>query len=173
MDLLNKTILRPKKSLSSKARRKSSRPVAALGFSAGYGGHRPPLQAIIARPSANGAAPSPPGSNVIPCSCRTPSPKASCRKPSVSSKPICPPILPNASPPKPPYLYSRHTHFHKTLNHPGNRGRNTLYVYMRHWTASWLKRERWGLYKQLPRGYSLGHPLPDPQTARPALFLIS
>ena len=40
------------------------------------------------------------------------------------------------------YLYPRHRHFKQMLNRPGNRGRDNLYVYMRHWTAGWLKRER-------------------------------
>ncbi|MSR65547.1 MAG: hypothetical protein EXS18_07190 [Verrucomicrobiae bacterium] len=58
------------------------------------------------------------------------------------------------------HLYPRHRHFHKMLNRPGNRGRHNLYVYMRHWTASWLKRERWSLFKRLPWEYALGRPLP-------------
>lgn len=58
------------------------------------------------------------------------------------------------------YLYPRHRHFHKMLNRPGNRGRDNLYVYMRHWTASWLKRERYGLFKRLPWEYALGRRLP-------------
>ena len=53
-------------------------------------------------------------------------------------------------------LYPRHAHFHKMLNRPGNRGRDDLYMYMRHWTASWLKRERYGLFKRLPWEYALG-----------------
>src|ERR1017187_7440115 len=48
------------------------------------------------------------------------------------------------------HLYPRHRHYHKMLNRPGNLGRNYLYVYMRHWTAGWLRRECYGLYKQLP-----------------------
>ena len=58
------------------------------------------------------------------------------------------------------YLYPRHKHFHKTLNHPGNRGRDNLYMFMRHWTAGWLKREGYALYKRLPWSYALGRPLP-------------
>jgi hypothetical protein len=59
------------------------------------------------------------------------------------------------------HLYPRHRHFHKMLNRPGNRGRHNLYVYMRHWTASWLKRERWSLFKRLPWEYALGRQLPS------------
>ncbi len=47
------------------------------------------------------------------------------------------------------YLYPRHKHFHKGLNRPGNRGRENLLMFMRHWTAGWLKRERPALYKKL------------------------
>ena len=58
------------------------------------------------------------------------------------------------------HLYPRHKHFHKVLNLPGNRGRDSLYMYMRHWTASWLKRERPALFKRLPWSYALGSKLP-------------
>jgi hypothetical protein len=58
------------------------------------------------------------------------------------------------------HLYPRHCHFHKMLNRPGNRGRNNLYVYMRHWTASWLKRQHRALFNRMPWEYSLGRPLP-------------
>ena len=58
------------------------------------------------------------------------------------------------------YLYPRHKHFNKMLNRPGNRGRDNLYVYMRHWTAGWLKRERRRLFNQLPYSFSLGRRLP-------------
>lgn len=54
------------------------------------------------------------------------------------------------------HLYPRHKHFHKMLNRPGNRGRDNLYTYMRHWTCSWLKRERYALYKKLPWSFALG-----------------
>jgi hypothetical protein len=58
------------------------------------------------------------------------------------------------------YLYGRHKHFHKTLNGRGNRGRDSLYMYMRHWTGGWLKRERNPLHKKLPWEYAYGWPLP-------------
>ena len=59
------------------------------------------------------------------------------------------------------YLYPRHAHFKKMLNRPGNRGRDNLYMYMRHWTASWLKRERLALYRRLPWSYYQGQRLPQ------------
>jgi hypothetical protein len=57
-------------------------------------------------------------------------------------------------------LYARHKHFHRVLNRPGNRGRDALTMYMRHWTCGWLKRERSALYRRLPWDYALGKPLP-------------
>jgi hypothetical protein len=65
-------------------------------------------------------------------------------------------------------LYPRHAHFHKMLNRPGNRGRDNLYMYMRHWTASWLKRERHALFKKLPWEYARGRRLPVTTRAAPA-----
>ena len=58
------------------------------------------------------------------------------------------------------HLYPRHRHFHEVLNRSGNRGRDNLYVYMRHWTCGWLKRERYSLYRRLPWEYALGRALP-------------
>jgi hypothetical protein len=58
------------------------------------------------------------------------------------------------------YLYLRHKHFHKGMNRPGNRGRENLLMFMRHWTAGWLKRERYALYKKLPWSFSMGQRLP-------------
>lgn len=59
------------------------------------------------------------------------------------------------------HLYPRHAHFKKMLNRPGNRGRDNLYMYMRHWTAAWLKRGRPALFKRLPWSYPLGQRLPE------------
>jgi hypothetical protein len=58
------------------------------------------------------------------------------------------------------HLYPRHKHFHKVLNRPGNRGRDNLYMFMRHWTAGWLRRERPALYKKLPYSFGMGQRLP-------------
>ena len=58
------------------------------------------------------------------------------------------------------YLYPRHKHFHKGMNRPGNRGRENLLMFMRHWTAGWLKRERYALYKKLPYSFANGQRLP-------------
>ena len=48
------------------------------------------------------------------------------------------------------YLYPRHKHFRKGLNRRGNGGRGQLYMFMRHWTAAWLKRECCALSKKFP-----------------------
>ena len=58
------------------------------------------------------------------------------------------------------HLYPRHKHFHKGMNRPGNRGRENLYMFMRHWTAGWLKRERNPLHKKLPWSFANGQRLP-------------
>jgi len=58
------------------------------------------------------------------------------------------------------YLYPRHKHFHKGMNRPGWRGRENLLMFMRHWTAGWLKRERNPLYKKLPWSFGMGRRLP-------------
>ena len=58
------------------------------------------------------------------------------------------------------YLYPRHKHFHKGLNRPGNRGRENLLMFMRHWTAGWLKRERNPLHKKFPYSFGMGQRLP-------------
>jgi hypothetical protein len=58
------------------------------------------------------------------------------------------------------HIYPRHRHFRKTLNRAGNIGRDSLYMFMRHWTAAWLKRGHSALHKKLPWYYSQGHRLP-------------
>jgi hypothetical protein len=60
------------------------------------------------------------------------------------------------------HLYSRQKHFHKGLNRPGNRTRENLLMFMRHWIAGWLKREHYALYKKLPWSFGLGQRLPAP-----------
>jgi hypothetical protein len=67
-------------------------------------------------------------------------------------------------------LYPRHKHFHKVLNRPGNAGRDYLYMYMRHWTYGWLKRERYTLYKNLPWSFGQGRRLPVPAAGIPKIY---
>jgi hypothetical protein len=57
------------------------------------------------------------------------------------------------------HLYPRHKHFHKGMNRPGWRGRENLLMFMRHWTAGWLKRERNPLHKKLPYSFGMGQRL--------------
>jgi hypothetical protein len=42
------------------------------------------------------------------------------------------------------------------LNRPGWRGRENLLMFMRHWTAGWLKREHSALYQKLPWSFGNG-----------------
>ena len=58
------------------------------------------------------------------------------------------------------HIYPRHKHFKAALNRPGNRGRDNLYMFMRHWTAGWLKRDRNPLHKLLPYSFGMGQRLP-------------
>ncbi len=58
------------------------------------------------------------------------------------------------------YLYPRHAHFRKGLNRPGNRGRENLLMFMRHWTAGWLRRDKSPLFKKLPYAFANGQRLP-------------
>jgi hypothetical protein len=60
------------------------------------------------------------------------------------------------------YLYTRNRHFHEVLNRSGNGPRNDLYMFMRHWTAGWLKRAHSPLFKKLPRSFANGLPLSSP-----------
>ncbi len=168
---MNSTASRPKKLPSSKARRKSSRPVAALcqrrsrqpktaatiKYRLAFRQWRAGLPTSLERDTL--LMPDAIAESVV-------------QEAERFLKADLPPDFAQRLAAKAFYLYPRHKHFHKTLNRPGNRGRNTLYVYMRHWTAGWLHRERPHLYKRLPRGYSLGHALPDQQTTRP-LFLVT
>lgn len=56
------------------------------------------------------------------------------------------------------HLSPRSRHFKEVLNRAGNPGRDSRYAFMRHWTAGWLKRERYDLYQRLPRSFGLrGH----------------
>ena len=58
------------------------------------------------------------------------------------------------------YCYDHHWQFHKLLNGAGNRGREALFMFMRHWTAGWLNKDRSPLYKKLPRSFGMGQQLP-------------
>ena len=86
--------------------------------------------------------------------------KAWCRKRKRFLKADLPANFPERLAARAHYLYSRHRHFRKGLNRPGNGGRETLLMFMRHWTAGWLRRERNPLHKKLPYSFGMGRRLP-------------
>lgn len=57
------------------------------------------------------------------------------------------------------YCYDHHRQFHKLLRRAD--GRETLRMFMRHWTAGWLNKARSPLYKKLPRSFGMGQRLPS------------
>ena len=56
--------------------------------------------------------------------------------------------------------FRRNATFRTSMQQRGNRGRDSLRVYMRHWLASLLLLERPDLARALPPDFDLGHPLP-------------
>ena len=60
--------------------------------------------------------------------------------------------------------FARHKQFHRLIcskaSH-GNAGRDTLYMFMRHWLAGILYTKRRDLHRLLPQSYCLGAPLPS------------
>jgi hypothetical protein len=51
-----------------------------------------------------------------------------------------------------------HGHFFRLrLREPGDRGREWLYVFLRHWLAARLQADRPHLYARLPLSFSIGH----------------
>lgn len=55
--------------------------------------------------------------------------------------------------------FAGHRQFHRLVcseANSGNAGIENLRKFMRHWTASWLKRNRLALYRRLPESYSMG-----------------
>ncbi|MEO5959803.1 MAG: hypothetical protein ABIR80_11840 [Opitutaceae bacterium] len=58
------------------------------------------------------------------------------------------------------YAYS--PSYRRALHRPGELGRDRLYVFLRHWLADRLHRERPALFARLPADYAKGAPLPEP-----------
>jgi hypothetical protein len=54
---------------------------------------------------------------------------------------------------------AKHAHFRRLIRRRGNTGRDYLYKFFRHWLASRLRRERYGLFVRLPKEYGVGAPL--------------
>lgn len=59
-------------------------------------------------------------------------------------------------------VYDGSREFHKMMNGKGDRPRDMLYAFMRHWLAGFLKAEHRTLFDKLPQGFSNGeepHPI--------------
>lgn len=52
--------------------------------------------------------------------------------------------------------YKKSAHFHKLLHRRGNGGRDTLYVFMRHWLAARMMKETPALARRMPREFANG-----------------
>jgi len=55
--------------------------------------------------------------------------------------------------------YAHSDLFRAKIRRPGDKGRDLLYVFMRHWLAARLKSDRPKLYARLPVSYASGAPL--------------
>ena len=58
--------------------------------------------------------------------------------------------------------YAHSPSFREKIRRPGERGRDLLYVFMRHWLTAQLLAERPDLHAQLPPRYALGEAPPTP-----------
>lgn len=54
-------------------------------------------------------------------------------------------------------IYSKDRQFTRLLKREA--GRDYLYMFMRHWLASWLKREQRALFNKLPESFGMGKKL--------------
>jgi len=57
--------------------------------------------------------------------------------------------------------YAKHDHFRRLIRRRGNTGRDYLHKFFRHWLASRLRRERYGLFVRLPKEFCFGAGLGD------------
>lgn len=57
--------------------------------------------------------------------------------------------------------------FRRMLCSRGNRGRDGLWAFMRHWLAALIAKQLPALFARLPADYSRGQPLPAPQCGPP------
>ena len=57
-------------------------------------------------------------------------------------------------------VYRTNDSFAKDIRRSANRGRDHLYMFMRHWLAAWLKEKAPAVFRSLPYGYSNGEPPP-------------
>jgi len=56
--------------------------------------------------------------------------------------------------------YEHDDRFRKTIRSAGNRGRDQLYIWSRHWLAGYAKDHWYDLYRLLPESYKVGRELP-------------
>src|SRR2546422_656487 len=64
-------------------------------------------------------------------------------------------------------VYAHNARFRRKVRGEGTRGRDYLWVFMRHWLCALLADRRPQLHARLPSSYSVGRPLPPKQTAPP------
>lgn len=57
-------------------------------------------------------------------------------------------------------VYANNERFARQLRAAGDRGRDQLWVFMRHWLAARLWKQRRHLHARLPASFSIGHALP-------------
>lgn len=62
-------------------------------------------------------------------------------------------------------VYAHNAQFRRYIRGKGTRGRDWLWVFMRHWLADLLGEQRPLLYARLPSSYASGHPLPEKNSA--------
>jgi hypothetical protein len=55
--------------------------------------------------------------------------------------------------------YASSPDFKKKLNGHGNKGRDTLIVFQRHWLAAELQKNYFGIFQEIPRAFANGEPL--------------
>jgi hypothetical protein len=66
--------------------------------------------------------------------------------------------------------YAHSPSFRVKVRRPGERGRDLLYSFMRHWLAARFHAERPELFARLPRSFASGEPLPERVPAPSADF---
>jgi len=64
-------------------------------------------------------------------------------------------------------VYAHNPRFRRKVRAPGNRGRDYLWAFTRHWLAGLMWERRPQLHARLPNSYSVGHPLPPKPSIPP------